>query len=130
MHRLPNRYAVARFRFAALLLLGKWALVTGSAVMLAYSLCVANPRGTQLSVGLIWCAVGISVLQWLLAGRARCPLCVGHPLAHETCATHRSIRPLFGSHQMRVAISVVFKGWFRCPYCGEPTAIAARHPHH
>lgn len=127
MHRLPNQYAVIRFRFAALLLLGKWALAIGSVVMLAYSLCVANQEFTQLSIGLIWISVCVGVVQWLLAGRARCPLCIGPPLVHGDCSTHRSIRPLFGSHQIRVALSVVFRGWFRCPYCGEPTVIEARH---
>lgn len=129
MHHLPNQYAVNRFRCAALLLLGKWALVIGSAGILAYSLCVANYEFTQLAVGLIWLAVCVGVVQRLLAGRARCPLCIGHPLMHGACSTHRSIRPLFGSHQMRVAIAVVFRGWFRCPYCGEPTVIEARHHH-
>jgi len=129
MHRLPNSYAVTRFRCTAGLLLGKWALVISAAVTLAYSLCVANNALTQLCISLIWLAACVGVVQWLLADRASCPLCMGHPMAHEACSTHRGIHSLFGSHPLRVAISVVFRGWFRCPYCGEPTVIKARHPH-
>ena len=117
---------MTRFRFAAMLLLGKWALVCGSAVVLVYALWIADPGETQLAISMIWLTVCVSVVQWLLAGRARCPLCVGRPLARQTCVAHRSIRPLFGSHPVRVATSVMFKGWFRCPYCGEPTVVAER----
>ena len=54
----------------------------------------------------------------------------GHPLAHKACVMHRNTRRLFGSYRLRVAMAVVFLGWFRCPYCGEPTAIAVRHRRH
>jgi len=126
MHRLPNPYAVTRFRCAALLLMCKWALVIVSAIMLAYSLCVANPELIKLSISLIWLAVCVGLIIRLFSHRVRCPLCIGLPLVGGACSTHRSVRPLFGSYPLRVALSAVFRGWFRCPYCGESTAIEAR----
>jgi len=130
MHRLPNKYSVTRFRFAAWLLLGKWLLVAGSAVLLGYSLWVVNRDLTDLAVALMGLAVLVMLAQWLVAVRARCPLCIGFPLAHNACVTHRDSRRLFGSYRLRVAMSVVFQGWFRCPYCGESTVVAVRHRHH
>ena len=130
MHRLPNKPAVLRFRFAALLLLAKWVLIVGSASFLGYSLFVGNQDLTRLSIGLIGLAVLAMLAQWLVAARARCPLCVGHPMAHKSCATHRDARRLFGSYRLHVALYVVFQGWFRCPFCGESTAIEVRHHHH
>jgi len=130
MHRLPNRYSVTRFRFAAALLLGKWLLVAGSVALLGYALWVASRDLTDLAVALMGLAVLVMFAEWLVAARARCPLCIGFPLAHNTCATHRDSRRLLGSYRLRVAMAVVFQGWFRCPYCGEPTVVAVRRRRH
>ena len=130
MHRLPNKYSVTRFRFAALLLLGKWSLIAGSAAVLGYSLWGANRDLTYLAIGLMGLAVLVTLALWLIASRAHCPLCIGQPLAHKTCVTHRDTRRLFGSYRLRVALCVVFQGWFRCPFCGESTAIEVRHHRH
>ena len=31
-----------------------------------------------------------------------------------------------GSHRLRVALRILFRGSFVCPYCNEPTSIEAR----
>lgn len=129
MHRLPNPHSVSRFRFAAFLLLVKWLLLFGSAGLLPYSLVVGNRDLTHLAIGLLGLALLTLVLQWLVAARARCPLCIGHPLAHKACATHRNVRRFCGSYRFHVALSVIFRGCFRCPYCGEATVVAVRHRH-
>jgi hypothetical protein len=126
MHRLPRQYSVIRFRIAALLLLVKWVVIVGSSGSLAYALFMANRDLTHLAIILLGLVVPIALLQWLVANRARCPLCIGLPLAHMACATHRGTRRIFGSYRLRVAISVIFQGWFRCPYCGESVAIEVR----
>lgn len=126
MHHLPSRYAVTRFRSAAALLLLKWVLVVSSAVCLGCSALVANRDLAHLAIGLIGLVVPVTLVQWLTATRARCPLCIGHPLAHRACATHHGTRRLFGSYRLRVAVAVLFRGSFRCPYCGEPTVIEVR----
>jgi len=85
MHRLPNKYSVTRFRFAALLLLGKWGLLAVSAAMLVVAVCISSRDLVHLAIGLMALALPVTVAQWLLASRARCPLCIGHPPApmHE-----------------------------------------------
>jgi hypothetical protein len=80
----------------------------------------------------LWAGVGLSVLlgsmvtKFLISGRLRCPLCMMPPLANRGCARHRNAYRLFGSYKLAVAGSILFKDSFRCPYCGEPTAMLAR----
>ena len=65
--------------------------------------------------------------QWILARRALCPLCMTPVLANKLCAKHRNARKLLGSHRLRVAVSVLTKGTFTCPYCYEASEMEVRH---
>lgn len=64
-----------------------------------------------------------SVLCWLLAKSARCPLCGTPVMGGAACVRHRMARRLFGSHSLRVAAYIGFRGQFTCPYCNESTAM-------
>ena len=68
-----------------------------------------------------------AILQWLIATRTGCPLCMTPVLAKKQCVTHRNARPFLGSSRLKVALTILFKRTFRCPYCGELTAIKASH---
>ena len=61
-----------------------------------------------------------------LAAKTRCPLCLTPVLATKGCSKHRNARTLLGSHRLRVAMSVLFKGRFYCPYCHEPSVLEVR----
>lgn len=126
MHRLPNRQSVRLFRLAAYLLLLKWALIPGAFLLLCGSLFAGNRDLTHLAIALIGLAVPLTIVQWLAAARARCPLCIGLPLARKTCVLHRRARYFLGSYRLRIANSIAFRGYFCCPYCGESTAIEVR----
>jgi len=69
--------------------------------------------------------------QWTLGTHTHCPLCWTPVLAPKGCTKHRDARKLMGSHRLRVAVAVLFKNQFRCPYCNECTAMefpySARH---
>ncbi|MCF7732188.1 MAG: hypothetical protein K9N23_10895 [Akkermansiaceae bacterium] len=126
MHRLPNNGSLLRFRFAAVLILLKWPLIPGSLGFLLYALVLER-------AGLIYSALGVSaltvlmfIIQWLVATKCRCPLCVGLPLCNTGAMRNRNARRLFGSYRLRVAQSIVMQGHFRCPYCGESTAMEVR----
>ena len=126
MHRLPNHNSVRRFRWGAYLLFFKWLIIGSATALLVYSLSIRNPDLTHLAIGSFGLCLPVMLIQWIIAGRARCPLCLGTPLAHNACVTHRKTRLLFGSYRLYVALSIIFRGHFRCPYCGEVTAIAVR----
>lgn len=97
-----------------------------AAMLLAYSMATNKRETAQLAMILMVSAIPITFILWGTASRAHCPLCIGNPLANRTCSTHSRTCKLFGSYRLPVAISVIFTGKFRCPYCGELTAVASR----
>lgn len=130
MHKFSSTQAIRRIRLAALLLAAKFLLTPAAAGVLFYSLCVADRQLTIVGLGILSAAVISVIMQWLVARRANCPLCMTPVLARKGCAKHRSARPLFGSHRLPVALAVLFRDRFRCPYCGEPTLMQVRENRH
>ena len=126
MHRLPSPSAVHRIRLAAILL-GAKCLITPLAVgLLAWSLATGDCKLAIISLSLLILVSILVLLQWLIATRANCPLCLTPVLSNKACAKHRSSRTLFGSHRLRVAVAVLCLNRFRCPYCGEHSEVRAR----
>jgi len=126
MHRLPSAHAIRRIRVSAFLLLAICLLVPASLVVLMWATIQADTR--LLSAGLIMVVLGAVMvpIHWMHAARGNCPLCITPVLVSKHCARHRNARTLFGSYRLRVAVSVLFTGTFRCPYCGEPTMLVVR----
>lgn len=129
MHSLPNQETVTRFRCVAFLLLLNRLLIPAAIGLLLYSL-INNTRDLMhLALALLSSSVIITLIQMIGASRARCPLCIGLPLRHSACVKHRSARHVLGSYRLSVALAVIFRGDFRCPYCGEVTSIRVRRHH-
>jgi membrane protein YdbS with pleckstrin-like domain len=126
MHRFPNKSVVTRFKVAAFLLCMKCLMAPAVAGMLTYSVITDDLNLTKISVALVILTVLIAMLQWLLAARTRCPLCMTPVLAATGCSKHRSARKFMGSHRLRVAVAILFKDSFLCPYCHEPSAMEVR----
>lgn len=126
MHKFQSKLSIFRLRLAAFLFLLKLIVAPVAVVTLVYSLWLEDRIFTLVSLGLINVAVFIMILQWFVARRANCPLCIAPVLANRTCVKHRNSRPLLGSHYLRVATSVLFKNQFRCPYCSETSELRVR----
>jgi hypothetical protein len=126
MHRLRSKSAIHRFRFAAMLFCAKCVMIPISGVLLTYSIIIHDDQLTILSMELVLLTVVVAFLQWLIAARTSCPLCMTPVLAKKGCTKHRQARTAFGSHRLRVALAILFKNSFRCPYCHEPTALEVR----
>ncbi|MEO7098881.1 MAG: hypothetical protein ABI162_05935 [Luteolibacter sp.] len=126
MHRLPSKSTVYRFRLAAFLVCAKGILAAASVGTLIYSIAISNRELTIIGIGLGMVTVVSIILQWLLSARTRCPLCLTPVLADKDCSKHRNARKLFGSYRLRVALGILFRGTFKCPYCHEPTSVEAR----
>jgi hypothetical protein len=126
MHRLPSDSAVRRIRLAALLLAGKCPVTAAGAGVLAYSITINDRNLAVIGAGLFLLTGLMVLLQWLIAVRANCPLCMTPVLGNKKCAKHRSARTFFGSHRLRVALMVLCLNRFRCPYCGESCEVKAR----
>lgn len=129
MHALPNARTVRRFQIAALLLLLKWLLVIVFVALFGYSLMWEKRELTCLALYLMGLCLLVSVSHWVISARARCPWCLVPSFSHQQCSKYRKARHFLGSYRLFVTLGVIFRGWFRCPYCGEPTAVAVRkHP--
>lgn len=129
MHSLSSRSQLHRFYAAAILLIIKTLLFPVSILMLIYAMLMHDQE--LLIAGAILCGTSLLLLmfQWILAFRARCPLCHNPPLARKQCVKHRNARTLLGSYRLKVAAPLVFTGKFLCPYCGERTAMQVRDRH-
>jgi hypothetical protein len=126
MHRLRSRSTIYRFRFAALLLCFKCLLTPASAGVLVYSFVINDDQLTLIGLIMALVAICLVIAQWIVAARTNCPLCMTAVMAEKRCTKHRMSRTVCGSHRLRVALAILFRGSFRCPYCHEPTAMEVR----
>lgn len=126
MHRFSSKSAIVRLKLASLLLCLKYLFAVATGGILLYSIAENDQRLTWIAIGSGVFTLGVVIVQWLLAAKTRCPLCLTPVLATKGCSKHRNARTLLGSHRLRVAMSVLFKGRFYCPYCHEPSALEVR----
>jgi hypothetical protein len=113
-------------RFAAILFCLKCVLFPFAFGLILYALVTQNPGLIHIAIGAMIVAGLVVIIQWILAQRTNCPLCMTPVLAKKSCMKHRAAKSFMGSHRLRVALAVLFKGSFRCPYCNEPTAMELR----
>jgi hypothetical protein len=126
MHRLQSSSTIVRFRLTALLIGFTASIAPVAAGLILYSVAIHDRDLTLAGLALGGLALLTGIVQRILAARARCPLCLVPSMVRRNCSKHRTARRLLGSHRLRVATSILFRGHFRCPYCGEPTAMEAR----
>ena len=94
--------------------------------LLIYAFIISDQELILIALGLILLTVLLVILQWLIAARTNCPLCMTAVLANKRCMKHRNARSLCGSHRLRVSMAILFTNSFRCPYCHEPTVLELR----
>jgi hypothetical protein len=126
MHRLTSSSAVTRLRMAAFFLILTWILVPVALGLLALGLATGETDHVLLAGVLGSCGLVFGLAQIILAAKARCPLCMTPTLASKRCSKHREARTLLGSHRLRAAVWMITRGYFRCPFCNEPTAMEPR----
>ena len=143
MHKLASLQAISRFRMGSVLFIAFWLLLLTGCVLalrgLAHhtSISLHNTRYHEIvelqdewelwsGLGILALSPVVSLVQRLAADRAKCPLCMTPPLVHKNCQRSRGIRIFLGSYRLPVAMSVLFRGRFTCPYCGEATRCQVR----
>lgn len=126
MHRLPSHAVLRRFRIASLFVVLMFFSAPAALGCVLYGF-VAGEHGWFAIAGMAVAAGLVCMtLNFIMGARLRCPLCMVPPLHNRRCSKHKSAATLFGSHRLSVAQSILFKDSFRCPYCGEPTAMQVR----
>lgn len=129
MHCLPNQSTVKRFRLAALLILLKWLLIMGSLLLFGYALLVDRRDLSYLAISLFGLAGIVTIFHLIVGARTRCPLCLVPSFSHLRQSKSTKANHFLGSYRIFVALGVMFKDCFHCPYCAENIAIQIRQQH-
>lgn len=126
MHSLRSKQSLRRFQLAALLAWTRFLLIPVSAGIMAWALVSHDnallETGAKLAAG----TVAIGVLLWIVGRQTRCPLCQTAVFGSALCSKHRHSKRLLGSHRLRVAVFILMRGQFTCPYCNERTSMQVR----
>ena len=130
MHHPRSKTAIFRFRLASVLLVGNSIFALTAGFLLIRSLVSSDSRGALIGAGLLILVLLLVVAQWIAGSGTRCPLCCTPVLAPMRCSKHRHARTRFGSHRLRVALSILCRNQFRCIYCNEVTDLEVREMHH
>lgn len=126
MHSVSSQSVLIRFKITSLILLLLFLMlpiVIGSLLYGFYAHDIAWLKNAGI------CAVAcvfLKVLALMLGERLKCSLCMSAPLGNLGRAKHRSAQSFCGSYRVVVSTSILFKGKFRCPYCGEMTGMRVR----
>ena len=123
MHHPHSVSAVIRFRYAAILLVVVRVCAPVAVGLLAYAVVGGDHRMALIGSVLAAFSVLLVILQWITAYRAGCPLCRTPVLAPKACMKHRRAKTFLGSHRLRVALAILLRNQFRCPYCNESTSM-------
>ena len=123
MHRLRHAHTIRSLRIAALLLCLKRLLIAVAAFLFLWSFLTNGKQLSLYGLGLVGVILLLALIQFIVASAAKCPLCLMPVLSRKGCAKNSSAKRFLGSHRLRVALSILLKGSFRCPYCNEPTIL-------
>lgn len=126
MHKLPNKSSVIRFRISAALVCLKSMLIL--AIVAVYGWAFAT-HDRQLAVIGLWLAASVVVvlpLRLMISSSCQCPLCRSTVLSRIGCSKNTKAKNFFGSYRLRVALQILLRNRFRCPYCNETTEVTSR----
>ncbi len=111
---------------AALLVCMKCVMAPLAILIFIYGFLKHDESSVIAGLALAFGTLLVVVAQWIFAARTNCPLCITPVLMPKGCAKHRDARRFLGSHRLHVALSILFTGSFRCPYCGETCVLQVR----
>lgn len=126
MHRLPSKSILWRFHFAAWIVIIKLIGLLPAFGVLGYGVWRRDLQWIVIGGSIFGAIIVLLIFNLLLTSRLRCPLCMVPPLQNRGCSKHRDVKRIFGSHRLKVAISILTSGYFTCPYCGEKTVMEVR----
>ncbi len=123
MHRLRHAHTIRSLWIAAFLLCLKRVLIVGTAALFLSSFFYNDAQLSLYGLGLAGVTLLLALIQLLFASAAKCPLCLMPVLSRKGCSTHSNAKRFLGSHRLCVALSILLKRNFRCPFCNEPTVL-------
>ncbi len=119
MHHPRHSRVIWSFRAAAVLFLLKGVLFAAGLAYMLMAACAQNFAWALIGMILIGLSLLSGVIQLVCFAGAKCPLCMMSPLGRHCCVKHQRAISFLGSYRLPVALSVLFLGRLRCPYCEE-----------
>lgn len=101
-------------------------LIIAGLPLLLFSMLFHIRESFVVSVGMLAAFPLVVLVEWMVAVKARCPLCFGQPLMQRGCSKSRKAKRFLFSYRLQVSLQALFAGNFRCPYCGEPSQMKPR----
>lgn len=126
MHRFHSKSIIFRFRFAAFFLCLKYLFPMAALTLMILSVTRNEKILAEWAILAAALTLVDMAIQYFIARRALCPLCMTQVLVSKGCAKHRNSRTLLGSHRLRVAVALLTRGNFICPYCHETSEMKVR----
>lgn len=124
MHYLKQRsLARAFWRASFLYLLASLSLFVTAGIVVYIYLYRSDENLLPLCIAFI-VSLFLWILQWFTAENCKCQLCQADIMRSSKCSHHKSAKKFMGSYRLRIASAVIFKGNFRCAYCGEEFQVS------
>lgn len=130
MHRLSSAAILRKFRVSSFLVLITILLPPVALGFLVYGVLSNKHEWMVYAAAVVAGWILLTIVNFVISSRLKCPLCMVPPLLNKSCSRHRNAVKMLGSYRLKVAHSIIFRDSFRCPYCGEPTAMQVRKRHH
>lgn len=126
MHKLPNKTSIIRFRVAALMVCVKTLLIFATILVYACSFITQLQELATIGLLLAGSIVILFPIRLAITSTCQCPLCRVPVLSGKACSKNMKAKSFLGSYRLRVALQILLKNRFRCPYCNETTEIKSR----
>lgn len=126
MHRLPSQSSLIDYRLSSLILVLRWLCLLVVLGLMGWGLVTYDRELFRFGAIAFGAWFILLVLGFIISAKLKCPLCMMPPFLNRGCSKHSTAGKIFGSHPLKVAQTILLKGYFRCPYCGEPTEMAVR----
>lgn len=130
MHHLRTIPAIIHFRVSALIWMINCLLPLVAAGLLIELMCAGSTHSALLGLAVLALSPVMVIPHWAASSHTNCPVCWTLVLAPKHSAKHRNAKTLMGSHRLRVAVAILCKNEFRCPYCNESTALELPNTRH
>lgn len=126
MHKLPNKSSIIRFRISAALFCLKTLLIIATITVYAWAFATHDRQLAMIGLWLTGAVVLLFPIRQAIAESCQCPLCRVAVLSPKGCSKNTKAKSFIGSYRLRVALQILLKNCFCCPYCNETTEVVSR----
>lgn len=121
MHRHRSSKVLRTLNVSAWQLMLTVVLTVSGICLLGYGILLDLEFWQIVGAGVLGAGVLSLIIFFARSSGMRCPLCMVPLWGNQKCQRNSKAKPALGiSYRLGVASSIVFRGHYRCPYCGEP----------